>query len=345
MCMVAAICNVKDNSIENKDRLESVIKLMLKGMSESNKDGTGIVLSTQENQVLMTKTAKVGSEVAETFVLDIALDYRHFVFHTRLATMGPRSDLNAHPHETKFGHLVHNGWCPSLYNAHKEQMKTGCDSEALAYVFNPNLDLFSAALNGYEHFAVIHLDNEGKKVLAINKNKCLYQAYSKVLSAELVLTSQSVLSDIGKLLNESLDIKPIHDNHIMSFDGKNTNRSEFKFVDKGYEHMLYEWESGQSTWKEDWKRSQSWAGRNLEPVQRRLHNNQPDMPRHIKKMTRRERKQWIRENKARREEYVQFWHQQREIFEEQSAENAQERDWDKEGFQIVDYMGNIVNED
>ncbi len=341
MCMNGFVGNIQDNSLENKIRLEAVIKLMLCGMSESNRDGTGVIFSTQSNKILLHKTAKPGAEVASKFEIDPSLDYKHFVLHTRMATHGAATDENAHPHETSFGYLIHNGWCPSLYQKHKDMMKTGCDTEALAFIYNNNLQVFNNSLNGYEHFALIHLDHNGKDIMIMNKNKSLYHARSTVLSADIVLTSSSVLANVGKLLGETLDITSIPDNYAMALDGSNLIKSEFKFTDNGYE--MYSWEGNDSNWHK-WKQAQGYGGyRNLEPVSYR--GRQDDMPKHVKKMTRKERKRWIKDNKARREEYVQFWQSQAEANDERISEHLRERDWDADGFQVLDYLGNAIDED
>ncbi len=346
--MVATLANIKDNSYENKIRLEQTLKVMLNGMSESNRDGTGIAFAATDGRVFMSKTALQGKIVADSFSLDIDIDYKHFILHTRMATHGATNDMNAHPHETKFGYLVHNGWCPSLYQKHKEVMKTGCDSEALAHVYDPDPVEFEKGLLGSEHFAIIHLDADGSKVHVMNKNKMLYKAHSKVLSADIFLTSNSVISDIAKLLNEKLDTTMIHDGDTYMLDGENIIANKFKFADSGYYGMA--WGSGEyGNWSHDrdWYKSH-YGQKALEssnshkPINyNRPHQKETSIPNYVLRMSRKERKRWIRENKEKRDEYVQFWtDHERELSQQESEED----DFRKNGFTILDCDGNVIDE-
>lgn len=337
--MVASINNIKDNSLENKLRLEMVIKTMLSGMAMGNRDGTGIAFSTEDNKVFMTKTVKNGHEVAQIFEVDTDLDYKHFILHTRTATMGPPSNENSHPHETKYGYLIQNGWQPELYRKLKEHMKTGCDTEALAHVFDPNPEIFEKNLLGNEHFAIIHLSNDGSLVHVMNKNKFLYRAYSKVLSAELFLTSSGVLQDIGTLINENLIIKTVNDGEIHIMDGNILESTKFNFKDTGWSYGGEWWKSYYDTPSEP---------KALPSKKRPVYNNylsakeRADIPNHVFRMTRKERRRWVRENQEKREAYIQFWM-------EQEAENEREKHQnemtEEDGFIILDSDGYPIKKD
>jgi len=338
--MVASINNIKDNSLENKLRLEKVVKTMLSGMALGNRDGTGIAFSTEDNKVFMTKTVKNGHEVAENFEVDTDLDYKHFILHTRTATMGPPSNENSHPHETKYGYLIQNGWQPELYRKLKDQMKTGCDTEALAYVFDPNPEEFEKNLIGNEHFAIIHLSNDGKLVHVMNKNKFLYRAYSKVLSAELFLTSSGVLQDIGTLINENLIVKAVDDGEIHVMDGNFLESTKFNFKDTGWSYA--------GDWWQNYYSSPHEPRGLLSPKRRPVFNNynktkdRDDIPGHVFRMTKKERKRWLKENQEKRQAYVQFWKEQ-EI--ENEREKHQTEMTEEDGFIILDSDGNPIKKD
>ncbi len=349
--MVACIANIKDNSYENKIRLEQVIKVMLVGMSEANRDGTGLAFAALDGRVFMTKTAKPGKLVSDEFVLDADIDYKHFIMHSRMATHGEPNDMNAHPHETKFGYLVHNGWCPSLFEKHKASMKTGCDSEALAQIYHPDPAEFEKGLLGSEHFAIIHLEADGSKVVVMNKNKMLYKVHSKILSADIFLTSCAVIKDVGILLNEALDYNMVHDGDIFTLDGENISASKFKFADTGYS-----WSQGWGEYSGGMSHDRSWYGyqynkqkaleaSNRSPAKPIYYNRNKkkdnSIPDYVFRMTRKERKRWIRENKEKRDEYVQFWmDNEREL----AQQEAQEKEFREDGFMILDSDGNVIDE-
>ncbi len=348
MCMVLAIANIRDNSFENKVRIEQALKIALAGMAEVNKDGTGMAFSAVDGRVFMTKSAKEGHVVAEEFMIDLDIDYKHFIAHTRMATHGATNDMNAHPHETKFGYIVHNGWCPSLYQAHKKEMKTGCDSEALAHVYDNDPAVFDKNLLGSEHFALIHLDSNGKNVTIMNKNKMLYKCHSKTLSADIFLTSSSVIKDIGKSIGEELDFKMVHDGEVYVLDGEKIHDSKFKFTDTGYSSWgEYSW--GAYSNDKDWfskrydstpeseKRKES--GKPI--YYNRSKRKETNIPDHVFSMTRKERRRWIRDNKDKRDDYIQFWmDHEREL----NQQETQEEELRKDGFIILDCDGNILNE-
>ncbi len=358
MCMVACIANIKDNTLLNKLRLEEVLKAMLVGMSESNKDGTGMAFAATDGRVFMNKTAKAGKLVADEFSLDVDIDYKHFILHTRMATHGATNDINAHPHETKHGFMVHNGWCPGLFQKHKEVMKTGCDTEALAYVYSHDPSEFDKNLLGTEHFAIIHLDSDGSNVRVMNKNKMLYRVHSKLLSADIFLTSSTVIKDVGKLIGEDLDYQMVNDGEIFLLDGETIQGSKFKFTDSGYGSWnYYDWEGDYSTsssrnvrghnrhwYFEQYQKQKALESRSSgKPVyHNRGKRRDNDIPNFVFGMTRKERKRWIRENKEKRDEYIKFWMAHED---ELSKQEAQEKEFRENGFTILDADGNVIDDE
>lgn len=357
MCMVGTIANIQDNSFENKFRLEVAIRTMLKGMSEMNKDGTGVAFATTEGNVFMSKSKNEGKVFAETFTLDGDLEYKHFIMHTRMATHGAVTDENAHPHESKFGYLVHNGWCPSLYTKHKAEMKTGCDSEALALVYNPDPAEFEKGLIGSEHFAIIHLDSDGSKVHVMNKNKMLYKAHSKTLSADIFLTSSYVIKEVGKAIGEELDYRMVKDGEVFTLDGSYIAESTYKFKDSGYgaygsyyEGGWYDYSSMREHGGRDYRaqyynQQQKFLSQRSSAHDRGIgfKNRRKDdsLPSYVQSMTRKERKRWIKENKERRDNYIQFWvDQEKDLL----LQEQQEKEFREDGFLILDADGNVIEE-
>ncbi len=59
MCMVLAIANIRDNSFENKVRIEQALKIALAGMAEVNKDGTGMAFSTHGTAIRSMSLARL----------------------------------------------------------------------------------------------------------------------------------------------------------------------------------------------------------------------------------------------------------------------------------------------
>lgn len=234
MCMNGLIANISDNSMENKHRINDVVCIMLYHMAGFNRDGTGLGIALKDGYISYTKTAENGQEWAPKVEIDKNKDVNHVLMHTRMATHGPVAHHNSHPFETSFGIMSQNGWNSELYQKHKSQMHTECDSEALAYIFDPDMAKFDAEMSGAEHFSIVHLSKDGKTAMLINKNKSMYEMYSKKLSANVCCTSRHVLIEVLGLLKEEADIQEVSNGTVLTFEDGLVKREKFKFKERSY---------------------------------------------------------------------------------------------------------------
>jgi len=219
-----------------------VVQIMLYHMASYNKDGTGIAIGFTDKNVSYRKTEESGETWAAKVELTMDKDYTNIIMHTRMATQGAPTELNAHPFESKYGLLVHNGWCSELYQKYKSDLKSQCDTEALAYIFDPEPKIFNELLNGREHFAIAHLASDGSNIQLWNKNKTVYRMHSDKIKADIFCTSRNVLTEVLGILQENASIEYVPENSVTMFkDGKHT-QERFTFKDSTpdwYGHSYY----------------------------------------------------------------------------------------------------------
>lgn len=232
--MIGGVCNITDNSEENKHSINMIVQIMMYHMASYNRDGTGIAIGFTDGSVSYRKTEESGETWSGKVEITKEKDYSNIIMHTRMATQGASTELNAHPFETRHGLMVHNGWCPELYTKNRSKMKTQCDSEALAYIFDPDHIIFNSRLNGHEHFCLAHLSDDGTNVQLWNKNKSQFKMYSGKLSADVFCTSRGVLVEVLGLLQEDVPIEPVPENSIVKFEDGQVTQQRFTFTDAPY---------------------------------------------------------------------------------------------------------------
>ncbi len=240
--MIAGIANIGDNSEENKHNIQMIAQIMLYHMASYNKDGTGLAIGFTDKTVSYRKTEESGETWSGKVELTKDKDYTNIIMHTRMATQGASTELNAHPFESKYGLLVHNGWCSELYQKYKSELKSQCDTEALAYIFDPEPEIFNALLIGQEHFAIAHLAQDGSNIQLWNKNKNVFKMHSDKIKADVFCTSRSVLTEVLGILQENSTIEYVPENSITMFKDGKVMQEKFAFKDSSpnwYGHSYY----------------------------------------------------------------------------------------------------------
>ena len=231
MCNIAGIANIANNSAENQEKIAFVAQMMIYHMATYNTDGCGIAIGFKDGTSSYKKTAESGETWAGKLSLTDQKEYANIILHTRTATTGAVCDMNAHPFETSFGFLVENGWQHELFRKYIDKMKTSCDTEVLAYFFNPDPEIFNSFLEGPEHFCIAHLAEDGSNIQIFNKNKSQWMYHSDVISADIFCTSRNVLLEVCSILEENPDIQSVPNNTTVLFEDGNVTKEHFEFKD------------------------------------------------------------------------------------------------------------------
>jgi glucosamine--fructose-6-phosphate aminotransferase (isomerizing) len=187
--------------------------------------------------------------------------------HTRWATHGAPTQVNAHPHLDCSGQIavVHNGIIENFAELKTElenrdhTFKSRTDTEVIAHLIedvlktNPSLSLANAVLetvkrlNGSYAIAVISTRepdkivcarNESPLVIGINEN-AIYCASD--IPAFLPLTNKAVIVNDGELVTLSLkgfEIRKIADSSIVAREPKLIDWSPEMAVKQGYPHFM-----------------------------------------------------------------------------------------------------------
>jgi glucosamine--fructose-6-phosphate aminotransferase (isomerizing) len=168
--------------------------------------------------------------------------------HTRWATHGPPSDINAHPH--KAGHIavVHNGIIENYLPLKKQLLEMGCqinsetDTEIVAQLINNEVqagasleEAVTASLQVIEgsYALVILSEREPDKLIAVRKESPLVLG----LASDALL----VASDIPAILGRTRDV-------IFLDDGEMVILTQNSFVVKGESGETREKEVAHITW-------------------------------------------------------------------------------------------------
>jgi len=249
MCQIGGILNIKNNEKANQELIADTARFMLTQMATGNVDGSGIGVSYKNGTEYLTfKTKDSGAKLGKNLTIDTDNPMRHIILHTRFATQGAKNALNAHPHRGPHGIMVHNGWCPTLFldivsGLHHKQksvdrkleylnlaaLKSECDSEALAMVFNEDPEKFDSYLTGDEVFALLHMANDGKKVVLMTQYNTVNMAYSHKLGAVLIATKEFVLENTLKWLGEGWPVAEVERDSVFTFDGEGMTYASYVF--------------------------------------------------------------------------------------------------------------------
>jgi glucosamine--fructose-6-phosphate aminotransferase (isomerizing) len=159
----------------------------LRRMEYRGYDSAGIAVQTEDHQEVRKAAGKIGT--LEELVQREPLEGTVGIGHTRWATHGPPTTINAHPHSEGGSRvvLVHNGIIENYETLRTKLRELGhefvseTDTEVLAHlideVFEGNLEQAVAAalsrVEGTYGIAAMHLDDPGKVVVARNGSPLL----------------------------------------------------------------------------------------------------------------------------------------------------------------------------
>jgi len=159
----------------------------LRRMEYRGYDSAGIAVQTGDRQEVRKAAGKIGT--LEELVQREPLEGTVGIGHTRWATHGPPTTINAHPHSEGGSRvvLVHNGIIENYETLRTKLRELGhefvseTDTEVLAHlideVFEGNLEQAVAAalsrVEGTYGIAAMHLDDPGKVVVARNGSPLL----------------------------------------------------------------------------------------------------------------------------------------------------------------------------
>lgn len=202
---------------------QSAQKVLLDGLEcleYRGYDSAGIAILDENNKMQVKKSKGRLAQLRE-LVKDNPLQGNMGIGHTRWATHGEPSDLNAHPHTDVKGDIaiVHNGIIENFDSLRKHLIEKGCkfvsqtDTEVIAHLLNDIYegDMFAALrkaftyLEGSYAIAVICI-NEPDKIFCIRKGCPLVLG----VSAE----ASYLASDIPPLLPYTRDMIFMNDKEI-----------------------------------------------------------------------------------------------------------------------------------
>ncbi|KLO22681.1 glucosamine--fructose-6-phosphate aminotransferase [Marinitoga sp. 1197] len=253
MCGIVGLVGKKD--VKVKDIISGLQKLEYRGY-----DSAGIAFSKNEHIELIKATGKISNlkdELNDRMNTNIHIG----IAHTRWATHGGVTDLNAHPHTDCTGKiaLVHNGIIENFQELRKELIEKGhkfkseTDTEVIAHLIEEYYDgdLFKSVLSAIKRLdgayaiGVIHTDE--KKIVSVRKGSPLVVAYNEDYAL--------LASDITPLIKYTKDVYFMNDNEIAlleagkiefyNIDGEKIEKSpthidwdEQAAEKSGYEHFM-----------------------------------------------------------------------------------------------------------
>lgn len=206
-----------------KDQAQSILMEGLKRLEYRGYDSAGIAVCSQDEVHISRKEGKV--HVLEDELRNSPLAGTTGIGHTRWATHGRPSEINAHPHQAGHITLVHNGIIENYLELKAELTKSGhnfsseTDTEIIAHlvseIFRSEGDIVRAvrkALNKVEgsYAIALILQSEPGRLIAARK------------ASPLVLGigdgENYIASDIPAILWKTREIKYLEDGDIASID-------------------------------------------------------------------------------------------------------------------------------
>lgn len=216
----------------SKKNVVSVLMDGLKNLEYRGYDSAGIVIIDEHQQFERHRT------VGKVNVLQSLLEKKPLIgttglAHTRWATHGKPSELNAHPHTAGVIAVVHNGIIENYQSIRSELHNAGCiltsetDTELIAHLMNQHIlagfDLLTAArkltsqLEGAFAVGLIHCQEPGR-MLALRRGSPLIIGLSR--HENFIASDQMALLPVTSrfIFLEDGDIADIHADQVLIYD-------------------------------------------------------------------------------------------------------------------------------
>ena len=196
-------------AIANSDKKDFLID-GLKELEYRGYDSAGIAIISNHNRELYKAVGKLKN-------LELKLKNNNFsiknnfigIAHTRWATHGKPTELNAHPHSGKFSYVVHNGIIENYQELQKSLKADGInyisqtDTEVIVHLFERNLKLLNNSFKAFQKtineidgaYAILLIsEDDDKKIFFAKKGSPLIIAKNQ----DSILFSSSDSALIGE---------------------------------------------------------------------------------------------------------------------------------------------------
>lgn len=250
MCGIVGLINKNGNVVS--DIVSSLIKLEYRGY-----DSSGICISTNNGLKTIKETGKI---INMQNAIPQGLNGNIGIGHTRWATHGKVTKLNAHPHFTDYVSLVHNGIIENYMEIKSNLLKDGfnfkseTDSEVIAVLITKFIisglnfkDAFTKALKILKGaFAIVCISNDGKIGFAKNHSPLVIgkDGYTTAIGSDAFsvtgLVSKIMYLEDGDYGFASFDDIILYDknDNIVNRQYNQINLSNKNFGKDGYKHYM-----------------------------------------------------------------------------------------------------------
>lgn len=227
--------------IGNKDAKEILLKGLAK-LEYRGYDSAGIAVLNEEGVHLFKEKGRIADL---RFIVDEQVKANVGIGHTRWATHGKPSKVNAHPHQSATGRftIVHNGVIENYEQLKAEylsdiSLKSDTDTEVVVQLVEKFVNDGYAVQEAFQKtlkilkgsYALALLDEENKDVIYVAKNKSpllvgLGNGFNVVASDALAMLQ--VTKEFLELMDQEMVIVTRENVEIFDLDGRKVERKPF----------------------------------------------------------------------------------------------------------------------